>query len=62
MTPEQQQQKMGQAYADYLVAYAAARAQNKALGTFIEWQHANNRIGIKVPKRGEEPLRGQTST
>lgn len=53
---------MAQAYADYLVAYEAAKAQNKALGTFIEWQHANNRIGIKVPKRGEEPLRRHTSS
>lgn len=49
---------MGQSYADYLVEYEVAKSQNKALGTFIEWQHANNRIGIKVPKRGEEALRG----
>ncbi len=53
MTPEQQQQKTGQDYADYRAEYEAAKAQGKAIGTFIEWQHSNNKIGIKIAKPGE---------
>lgn len=61
MTPEQQQQ-VGQDYADYRAEYEAAKAQGKAIGTFIEWQHLNNRVGIKITKRGEDTLGGYASS
>ena len=50
----EKQKKLSQDYADYLVDYAAAKAQGIALGTFIAWRHANNRDGIKIPPRGEK--------
>lgn len=62
MSPEQEQKKLGQDYADYLVEYEAAKAQGRAIGTFIEWQHLNNRVGIKITKRGEDALGGYASS
>ncbi len=43
--------KLSQEYAEFLIEYEAAKAQGKALGTFIAWRHANDRDGIKIPEK-----------
>lgn len=55
MTPEEEQ-KLGEDYAQYLKDAEEMAAQGKAVGTFIGWQYANNRVNIKIAKTWEEHL------
>lgn len=55
MTPEEER-KLGEDYAQYLKDAEEMAAQGKAVGTFIGWQYANNRVNIKIAKTWEEHL------
>ncbi|MFZ4534877.1 hypothetical protein [Propionivibrio sp.] len=46
------QKKLSQDYADFLVEHAAAKAQGKVLGNFLEWIHATGRVQITIRERG----------
>lgn len=56
MTPEEEK-KLGEDYAQYLKEAAEMAAQGKAIGTFIGWQYANNRVNIKIAKTWDEHVR-----
>ena len=45
------QQQLNQDYADFLTEHETAKEQGIALGTFLEWQHKNDRNGIKILDR-----------
>lgn len=52
---EEERQKAQEAlnadYAKYVVEAEAAKAQGKALGTFLEWQHKYGSLDVKIPER-----------
>ena len=45
------QQQLNQDYADFLVESETAKEHGNPLGTFLEWQHRNDRNGIKILDR-----------
>lgn len=49
-----EEQKLADDYAQYCRERDELAAQGKALGTFIGWQYANNRVNIKIAKTWEE--------
>ena len=54
MKKTEKQKKLTQDYAEFLVDHEEAKAQGEALGTFLEWQHKNDRAGVTIVKRGEK--------
>ena len=48
MTCTQKQMKTSKDHADFIVKHEAAKAQGKALGTFLEWLHENDRNGVRI--------------
>lgn len=56
MTSEEEK-KLGEDYALYREEAARMAAEGKAVGTFIGWQYANNKVSIKIAKTWEEHLR-----
>jgi hypothetical protein len=53
MTQDKQvkQKKLTQDYTDFLIEHEVAKTQGKALGTFLEWQHKNDRVAVSKVKR-----------
>jgi len=45
---KQKQEKLNQDYADFVVEHEAAKAQSKALGTFLKWLHKSDRNGVMI--------------
>lgn len=56
MTPEEEK-KLGEDYAEYCKERDQMAAEGKAIGTFIGWQYANNKVDIKIAKTWEEHVR-----
>lgn len=54
MKTSEKQKKLTQDYADFVSAYQDAKSQGLALGTFLEWQHRNDRAGVTIAKRGDK--------
>ena len=46
--PREKQKKLNADYSEFLVEHEAAKAHGKALGTFLEWLHKNDRNGVEV--------------
>lgn len=56
MTPENEQ-RLAADYAQYCKERDELATQGKAIGTFIGWQYANNKVGIKIAKTWDEHVR-----
>lgn len=54
---QEQQEKLGQDYADYLAERDKLAAEGRAIGTFISWQYENNLVKIKIANTWEEHKR-----
>ena len=54
MTPEEKQKQLNANYAEYIALRDKAAAEGKNIGSFNTWQHENGKVGIRIPKRGEE--------
>lgn len=50
-TPMTEQEKLNADYARYLEEFEKAKAEGKALGTFIEWMHLYGSLSIKIHSR-----------
>ena len=44
----EKQKKLAKDYEEFLMVYEEAKSRGEAIGTFIAWQHENNRNGIKI--------------
>ena len=54
MKKTEKQKKLTQDFAEFLVDHKEASARGEALGTFLEWQHKNDRAGVAIVKRGDK--------
>lgn len=52
----EEEQKLADDYTQYCKERDEAYARGQAIGTFIGWQYANNKVSIKIAKTWDEHL------
>ena len=51
---QEKQKKLAQDYAEFLIQHEQAKAQGRALGTFLEWQHKHDRAHVAKPGHSDK--------